>query len=227
MHEPPTPTQILRAPYAGKSAENYEDRESHGFSDEQSTAWRRLFRTLLPTGITQPSVLDLGCGTGISSRELHSLGCDVTAIDCAPDMLEVARRHGPSGIRYLAGDVEHLDLPSHGFDAIFGLRMAGYLTDPIAAFTTWRSLLRPGGTIALFDGYWSPDGWADAVTEPARADVVQYIRTRLPLASQNTPATLVYLLKQAGFRNIEALDMSAVDRANTGTSHYGVRALTD
>lgn len=54
-------------------------------------------------------VLDVGSGTGLpTARQLVDAGCEVTCLDLAPGMLELARANVP-GAQYLLGDV--LDLP--------------------------------------------------------------------------------------------------------------------
>jgi SAM-dependent methyltransferase len=47
-----------------------------------------------------PRMLDVGCGTGRSSRFLASLGARVTGLECSPDMLAQARA-GDSGIEWV------------------------------------------------------------------------------------------------------------------------------
>src|ERR671911_1404470 len=56
------------------------------------------------------SVVDLGCGTGLLTRELALRGYEVTGVDPAPAMLEVARRRpGGDRVRWLHGDAGLLD----------------------------------------------------------------------------------------------------------------------
>src|ERR1700744_1458217 len=39
-------------------------------------------------------VLDVGCGTGIASRQIAQRGAKVLGVELAPRMAEIARRHG-------------------------------------------------------------------------------------------------------------------------------------
>jgi ubiquinone/menaquinone biosynthesis C-methylase UbiE len=50
--------------------------------------------------------LDLGCGTGLSTRPLASFAEAVVGIDISRDMLTAAR--GDRSIRFVAGEAEHL-----------------------------------------------------------------------------------------------------------------------
>jgi len=64
-------------------------------------------------------VLDVGCGTGISSRQLAARGWEVVGLDPNADMLAAAEAEPRPGLRYVQGDAE--DPPALGrFDAIVG-----------------------------------------------------------------------------------------------------------
>jgi len=64
------------------------------------------------------TVLDVGCGTGVTSRHLATIGADVVAIDIAPRLIEYAKSQSNGlHVEYLAGDVGDIDLDKR-FDAI-------------------------------------------------------------------------------------------------------------
>lgn len=52
--------------------------------------------------------LDLGCGTGAHTRELHERGWDVMGVDSARTAVDIAIDRGGEGSRYVLGDVGHL-----------------------------------------------------------------------------------------------------------------------
>ncbi len=46
------------------------------------------------------AVLDLGCGQGFFTREFFKAGARVVGVDCAPEMIELARQNSPKAIAY-------------------------------------------------------------------------------------------------------------------------------
>ena len=66
-----------------------------------------IFDTLRTFFCKPGRVLDIGCGTGQTSRFLHSIGHTVTAIDLSPKRIELAGKHQPDTghIDYIAADV--------------------------------------------------------------------------------------------------------------------------
>jgi SAM-dependent methyltransferase len=97
-------------------------------------------------------VVDIGCGTGITSRLLADRGLSVVGVDPNEAMLAAARAAGGERIRYLQGDAESLPLgpPSEPpVDAIVG-GQAFHWFDLDRALPRFRQLLRPGGRVVAF-----------------------------------------------------------------------------
>lgn len=63
-------------------------------------------------------VLDLGCGTGISTRQLANVLDRVTGCDKDEKMLSVAKRHDLPDIKYIVGTAEKLPFKSETFNII-------------------------------------------------------------------------------------------------------------
>jgi SAM-dependent methyltransferase len=92
-------------------------------------------------------VIDVGCGTGISSRQLAARGLEVIGVDPNEAMLEVAREPGGT-IRYVVADGE--TLPFEGpVDAIVGGQSFHWL-DLDRFLPRCAELLRPGGRVVAF-----------------------------------------------------------------------------
>lgn len=64
-------------------------------------------------------VLDLGCGIGITSCFMASLGADVTAVDISPENIKAAKRLSKhKNVRYMVGDMTDIDIGKQVFDGI-------------------------------------------------------------------------------------------------------------
>jgi SAM-dependent methyltransferase len=96
-------------------------------------------------------VLELGCGSGLLTRELTAAGHRVIATDASPAMLDLARGHAPA-----AEDIRLLVLPGDPLpsaDAVVSVgHVLNYLPDEQAidqALTVIARTLRPGGPFAV------------------------------------------------------------------------------
>ena len=97
--------------------------------------------------------LDVGCGGGLLSEALARAGANVTAIDLAPAVLDVARLHlHESGltVEYRETSVEALadELPA-AFDVITCMEMLEHVPDPGSVIRACATLLKPGGKLFL------------------------------------------------------------------------------
>ena len=107
-------------------------------------------------------IVDLGCGTGLITRELARLGYRVTAVDPAPAMLDIARQR-PYGdrVRWIEGDASRLGTP--GADLAI-------MTGHVAPVLSYRRELA-GGAERAFSG--APPGsrsssWTRPAPDPSR-----------------------------------------------------------
>ncbi len=112
-----------------------------------------------PAGL---DVLDVGCGTGIASRQMAEQGANVLGVEVAPRMAEIARNHG---IEVEVDAFEDWDSRGRTFDRVISAQAWHWLDLPVSTAKA-ASLLRPGGKLCLL---WSagchPDGLADAIAE--------------------------------------------------------------
>lgn len=102
------------------------------------------------------SVVDLGCGTGITTVELAARvgpGGSVLGIDISEGMLERARtRATPAGagrVDYRCADVQTHDFGGETFDGAFSRFGVMFYSEPVAAFANVRRSLKPGATLAF------------------------------------------------------------------------------
>jgi SAM-dependent methyltransferase len=91
--------------------------------------------------------LEVGAGTGKATQPFAARGLDVLALEPSPEMASVLRRVVP-GVRVEVADFEDFTGPAR-FDLIYAAQ-AWHWVDPERGFPHARSLLKPGGLLALF-----------------------------------------------------------------------------
>ncbi|SEM07739.1 class I SAM-dependent DNA methyltransferase [Nonomuraea pusilla] len=95
-------------------------------------------------------VADLGCGTGIVTAHLDSLGVRAFGVDLSPGMLAVARRNHPE-LRFEEGSLEALDLPDNHLAAAvcwYSVVHTPPERQPLV-FAELARVLRPGGHLLI------------------------------------------------------------------------------
>jgi SAM-dependent methyltransferase len=105
-------------------------------------------------------ILALGCGTGIEVRALRRLvnpGTIIVGVDHSPDLLGVARRltvqEGlADNVTYTVADAHDLRYVEGEFDIVIMHTLISHVGDPIEVLREARRVVRPGGTVAVFDG---------------------------------------------------------------------------
>ncbi len=110
-----------------------------------------LVDTLLAGG--PRTVLDVGCGTGISSRLFMARGCAVVGLEPDPRMAEVARRRG---VVVESGTIEAWEAGARRFDLLTA-GQSWHWVDPLRGAAKAATVLRPGGRIGLFWNQAHPD----------------------------------------------------------------------
>jgi SAM-dependent methyltransferase len=101
-------------------------------------------------GVT--SIVDLGCGTGLITRDLARQGYRMTGIDPAPGMIEIARRGAYADrVHWISGDAGQLGMVGADLAIMTGHVAQFFLTDASwhTALTALRDALRPGGWLSF------------------------------------------------------------------------------
>jgi SAM-dependent methyltransferase len=127
------------------------DEFNQGYMFERWTG--KLVEKAEEAGIGGKRLLDIACGTGMSSQPMLGRGWAVTGCDISPRMLEVARQKIGDSADLFEADMR--DLPDYGeFDLVWAINdPLNYLLDVEeleATFEGIRRNLAPDG-IALFD----------------------------------------------------------------------------
>jgi ubiquinone/menaquinone biosynthesis C-methylase UbiE len=94
-------------------------------------------------------ILDLGCGTGIASRQLLQTLSQATiwACDIDPDMISIAQKIG-GNIKYHVMPTNKLDIISSSVNAITAFGSFHWFCDPVSIAEIKR-VLRPNGTLFI------------------------------------------------------------------------------
>lgn len=179
-------------------------------------------------------ILDVGTGPGFFSILLSRMGHRLTAVDAAAGMIEQARRnfqHYDCAVSAYVGDAMHLDQEAEAsFDAVVSRDVVWTLPDPAQAYADWYRVLKPGGTLVVFDGnylyqersswltkLWSVVSWVlIAVTEGrsrSRSKGDRAMLDQLPFVQVMRPEADEQALSRAGFRQIRIIDDTLTFRA--------------
>ncbi len=114
-------------------------------------------------------VVDVGCGTGISSRLLAERGLRVIGIEPNADMRQrAAGERGAGNAEYRAGRAEATGLPDTCADAVVAAQSAHWFKLD-AAFAEFHRILKPGGWVVLI---WNERDETDVFTA-AYGDVIR------------------------------------------------------
>jgi 2-polyprenyl-6-hydroxyphenyl methylase / 3-demethylubiquinone-9 3-methyltransferase len=94
------------------------------------------------------SLLDIGCGGGLTAEPMARLGFAVTGIDADAEAVAAARSHAREmglAIDYRLAAAESLAESGTCFDAVLALEVIEHVADPAAFFASIGALVRPGG----------------------------------------------------------------------------------
>lgn len=92
-------------------------------------------------------VLEMGYGTGMTTRVLRDRGVAIEVVEGSPVLVETARGRHPGLVVHEA--MFETFAPGPVFDAVLALFVAEHVDDPVALFRTAAQWLRPGGRLVV------------------------------------------------------------------------------
>jgi SAM-dependent methyltransferase len=162
-------------------------------------------------------VLDIGCGTGLTTREAaraaragSALGVDISA-PAIERARELARAEGLRNVTFGHANVQVHRFPPERFDLVISRFGTMFFDDPIAAFDNIRRALRPAGRLAMM--VWQTherNEWdvsiRQSLAEPEGS--VAVVAARPDPFSLADPPTVKQILGAAGFSSIAFTDVN-------------------
>jgi ubiquinone/menaquinone biosynthesis C-methylase UbiE len=161
-------------------------------------------------------VLDIGCGTGQTTREAARQAPDgrVVGIDSSAEIIRRARQvtetDGLQNVTFVHADAQRYPFSSGSFDLLISRFGTMFFEDPPAAFANLAHALRPGGRLVMM--VWQAherNEWSVAIAD-ALAGAVE----SLPPAAKGSdpfsladPDTVVRTLGEAGFTDVKFTDV--------------------
>jgi 2-polyprenyl-3-methyl-5-hydroxy-6-metoxy-1,4-benzoquinol methylase len=127
-------------------------------------------------------ILEIGCGSGLTSVHLAREGYTIQAIDSVDAMVEATRQHArEAGVSHRVivskRDVFDLRYPENSFDLILKIGVVPWLLSLNKALREVARVLRPGGClIASADNWWRLNRWLDPRYVPALAPLRRRLR---------------------------------------------------
>ncbi|HEU0200886.1 MAG TPA: methyltransferase domain-containing protein [Burkholderiaceae bacterium] len=155
-------------------------------------------------------VLDVGSGVGGTSRCLAAqFGCRVTGIDLTDAYCRVAamltERTGLAGrVDYRQADATNLPFADGSFDVVWSEHAAMNIPDKPRLYREMHRVLKPGGTLAIYDILAGPSGDVIFPVPWARSQAASFLVT---------PGQLRNLLADAGFQVTAWSDTTDAGRA--------------
>jgi SAM-dependent methyltransferase len=182
-------------------------------ADRFDAAIARYQGAFLASAAIQPNdrVLDIGCGTGQTTRDAARLAPAGSAlgVDLSARMLDVARARaeaeGVANARFLHADAQVYPFERGSFDVAISRTGTMFFGDHIAAFGNLARALRPGGRFVqlVWRGPADNEWFREVTTALAAGRTVPAPPPDAPSPfALSDPARVRALLAQAGFADI-------------------------
>ncbi len=193
-------------------------------SDSRKNAWKQqILKHFIPG--KELTVLDVGCGPGFFSCILSEEGHNVYAVDRSAGMLEHAKANAKSlGVspQFHHMDINKLSFKDNFFDLVVSRNVTWTLDDPKAVYVGFHRVLKPGGTLLIYDANWHLPFYDKDLMAWVRQNEQQYynrfqqvfkiydddttIFEGLPLSDTDRPAWDTALLKDLNFSSVNTED---------------------
>ena len=160
------------------------------------------------------TALDVGCGAGLLAEPLTRMGAQVTAVDAAPELIEVARDHAAGqglAIDYRAVGVEAVE---GKFDLVTSMEVIEHVADPQLFINSLAERLADGGLMILSTP--NKTAWSKLLTVTRAEGFGQIPKGTHDFEKFIDPDTMRGLLAHAG---LECIDFEGIAISPTRGLH--------
>jgi demethylmenaquinone methyltransferase/2-methoxy-6-polyprenyl-1,4-benzoquinol methylase len=122
-------------------------------TDHDDNIIKNVIETL--PDLSQPSILDIGAGTGVMVpflKERYGEKAKITEIDFAEEMIQVSRKKHKAykNIEFVVGDIYDYPLPEAGYDLIVCFSVFPHFPDKELILERCKKLLKNKGVLLIF-----------------------------------------------------------------------------
>ena len=124
----------------------------HGDERKTTNEWKErrhaeVLKLLAGLNLSQPRILDIGCGTGFYTNKLSHHG-SVTALDLSAEAIGKAKENFPH-IAFYTGNIYDFSFPRKNYDVVVSQEVIDHVQDQPRFIERVAELLRPGGYLIL------------------------------------------------------------------------------
>jgi ubiquinone/menaquinone biosynthesis C-methylase UbiE len=178
-------------------------------SSDEENAHRKQLADLVCGRIStsDPSILEVGCGTGLVYEQLaarHNIVTNYIGVDSSLKMLEIARRNFPRG-QFVYGDGYELVFRDQEFDAVLCFEVLGHIP---RIKTFLNEMLRVAGKTCIFTTW--PSDRGDIVEDYETIDGTRFLYRRY---SESYIQQLIHVAVREKLDDIELIRLSSGGQA--------------
>ena len=196
---------------------------------QQQAGWSKTVRDHIILNLnlpSAPSILEVGCGTGVVLADYSKKPSYLTfGLDIESSALYFSQKEDPVAI-LTCGDALTLPYANASFDLTFCHYLLLWLHDPLSAIKEMKRVTRPGGSVCAFA---EPD-YGGRIAYPAELEKATDLQTRSLIQQGANPSIgrqLRHLFTEAGLSKVQAGVLAAEWKESTGSLESEIEIIAN